>query len=83
MTMAAKDTSGTISYTTIDNNSGVFQKLLLPLRDEVRVDLVTLGQFNDRLFSLQGIQGYLCLECRRVVPSWSFCHLRLLLSLSL
>ena len=40
--MAAKDTSGTISYTTIDNNSGVFQKLLLPLRDEVRVDLIAL-----------------------------------------
>ena len=40
--MAAKDTSGITPYTTIDNNSGVFQKLLLPLRDEVRVDLIAL-----------------------------------------
>ena len=56
--MAAKDTSGTISYTTIDNNSGSYVKLLKrlqrmklliiddwglnPFTDEARRDLLEI-----------------------------------------
>ena len=51
-----------------------FKKLALPLRDLVGVNIELLRLFGQRLFALQGGQGHLRLECRRVVPTRSFGH---------
>src|SRR4030042_2336367 len=51
------------------------QKLFLPLSELVRMPFEALRQLNYRLFSLNCLQCYLCLECRSMVPSRSLCHL--------
>ena len=39
-----------------ENVCRALQKLLLPLCNLVRMNLIPLGQLNDRLIALQGIQ---------------------------
>jgi hypothetical protein len=50
------------------------QKLCFPLRDLVDVHVELLRQLDQRLLALQGSQRHLCLECRAVVPAYSFRH---------
>jgi len=53
-----------------------FKQLPALLRDLVGVNIKQLRQLRQRLFALHGSQRYLRLECRAVVPAWSFAHLR-------
>ena len=48
------------------------QKLRLPLRDLVDVNVELLRQFDQRLLALQGSQRNFRLERRAVVPAYSF-----------
>ena len=57
----------------------MLQKLLLPLCNLARMNLVMLGKFNDHLVALPGIQRHLGLERRCMIPSWSFAHMLILL----
>src|SRR5215216_386859 len=38
------------------------------------MNIELLGQFSQRLLTLHGSQSHLRLECRRMVPAWSFAH---------
>ena len=51
-----------------------FEKLRLPLRDLVGVDIELLRQLGQRLLALDRGQGHLRLEGRCVVPAGSFRH---------
>src|SRR4051794_38737086 len=50
------------------------QELSLPGRNLVGMNIELLGQFGQRLLTLHGSQSHLRLECRRMVPAWSFAH---------
>src|SRR5664280_2119744 len=57
----------------------VCQKLLLPFCNLVRMNLVAFGNLYYRLVTFQGIQCHFCLKYRRMIPSWSFAHILILL----
>src|SRR4051812_24138255 len=38
------------------------------------MNIELLGQFGQRLVTSHGSQSHLRLECRRMVPAWSFAH---------
>src|SRR5215218_2309001 len=38
------------------------------------MNIELLGQFSQRLLTPYGSQSHLRLECRRMVPAWSFAH---------
>src|SRR6202162_496154 len=50
------------------------QKLRLPLRDLIGVNVELLRQLGQRLLALQSSQCHFRLECRAVVPARSFRH---------
>src|SRR3954468_21543502 len=50
------------------------QELSLPGRNLVGMNIELLGQFGQRLLTFHGSQSHLRLECRRMVPAWSFAH---------
>jgi hypothetical protein len=54
-----------------ENPGRAFKQLGFPLRDLVGVNVELLRQLGQRLLALQGGQGHLRLECRRVVPTRS------------
>src|SRR6202035_4513549 len=51
-----------------------FEKLRLPLRDLIGVNVELLRQLGQRLLALQSSQCHFRLECRAVVPARSFRH---------
>src|SRR4051795_9712954 len=61
-----------------EDRLGPGQQLLLPGVDQGGVDLVLAGQLGHRLVTLDGRQGYLRLERRRVRLPLLACHLPLL-----
>src|SRR5829696_9477087 len=57
-----------------EHPGGPLQELSLPGRDLVGMNIELLGQFSQRLLTPYGSQSHLRLECRRMVPAWSFAH---------
>ena len=51
-----------------------FEQLALPVVDLVKVHVVQLGQFGQRLLPSNGVQGHLGLEDRRVISPRSLAH---------
>ena len=58
-----------------ENAGGAFEKLTLPLRDLVGVDIELLRQLGQRLLALDRGQRHFRLEARCVVPTRALRHL--------
>ena len=58
----------------VEDLGGSVEKLLLPLRNLVRMHIELLRQFGQRLVALQGSDRHLGLEFRRVIPPLPSLH---------
>ena len=58
-----------------ENTGRAFEKLTLPLRDLIGVDIELLRQLGQRLLALDRRQCHFRLEARGVVPARAFRHL--------
>ena len=66
---------GRLGFAVAEDASRAFEKLALPLRDLVGVNIEKLGQFAQRLLAPEGGKRHLRLESRSVRPAGSFRHM--------